>query len=270
MAMGAYASVALTTLVPRLISGAALSPADFQGQLVFIIALLCGGLSAALAGFIIGFPSLRLRGDYLAIVTLASSEVIRALFRFFDFVGGPRGVPGIPQFTNALYLGCVFLGSAYLMRNLVYSHFGRASVAVRENEIAAGCMGINTTMQKVSVFVIGAFFAGIAGALFAHSSQYINPDNFSILKSLDLLIFLYVGGAQSLSGALAGATLFTALPEALRCMNIENWRMVMYPLLLIIVMRFKRDGIMGGRELANLVPKRYLQMRQKHGFSKEN
>ncbi|MDD5675007.1 MAG: branched-chain amino acid ABC transporter permease [Chitinivibrionales bacterium] len=261
MAIGAYVSAAVTTLLPRLFIGAALSPATLGGQAFFLAALLSGGGCAAVAGFCIGFPSLRLRGDYLAIVTLAAGEVVRAIFRFLDFFGGPRGVPGVPQFTNALYLGCALVASVFLMRNYVWSHFGRACIAVRENEIAAGCMGINTTRQKVSVFMIGAFFAGISGGLFAHLSQYINPDNFSILKSLDLLIFLYVGGAQSLSGALTGAALFTAVPEGLRLLAVENWRMVLYPLLLIAIMRFKRDGIVGNREFAFLAPRNILPLR---------
>jgi branched-chain amino acid transport system permease protein len=214
-------------------------------------------------GFIIGFPSLRLRGDYLAIVTLASGEVIRAGLRFFNVLGGPRGVPGIPAFSGAFYLGAFFLLTMWMMRNFVYSHYGRACISVRDNEIAAASMGINVTFQKVSAFVLGAFFAGIAGCLFAHMSRYINPDNFGFLKTLDVLIFLYIGGSSSIAGSIVGAGIFTVVPEGLRLVNIENWRMVIYPLVLILVMRFKRDGIMGDKDFSFLVPWKYKEMIRK-------
>jgi branched-chain amino acid transport system permease protein len=260
MAIGAYSSVILTTILPRLITG---NPADLHsiaGHAIFLASILFAGLMAGIFGIIIGFPSLRLRGDYLAIVTLAAGEVIRAGFRFFDFVGGPRGVPGIPAFSNAVYIGIVFLASIWIMRNFIYSHWGRACIAVRDNEIAAGCAGINPTFQKVLAFVLGAFFAGIAGALFAHMSRYINPDNFNILKSLDVLIFLYVGGFRTLAGGIIGATVFTLVPELLRLINLESWRMVAYPVILIIAMRFKQDGIMGNHEFGFLIPWKFKEM----------
>jgi branched-chain amino acid transport system permease protein len=121
-------------------------------------------------------------------------------------------------------------------------------------------MGINTTFQKVSAFVVGAFFAGIAGGLFAHMSQYVNPDNFGFLKTLDILIFLYVGGSQSLAGSIVGAAIFTLVPEGLRLVNIENWRLVIYPLVLIAVMRYRMNGIMGNREFGFLMPWKYKEM----------
>jgi branched-chain amino acid transport system permease protein len=254
MAIGAYASVMITTIIPRLLTGHPVLVSSVSGHALFLLSLLFAGLAAGFFGFIIGFPSLRLKGDYLAIVTLAAGEVIRALLRFFDFAGGPRGVPGIPKFSNAIYLGIVFIGSLWIMRNFVYSHYGRACIAVRDDEIAARSLGINTTFQKVLAFVVGAGFAGIAGGLFAHMSQYINPDNFGILKSLDILIFLYVGGSHTFAGGIVGAGLFTFVPEILRFANLENWRMVLYPLILIVVMRFKMEGIMGRREFGFLIP----------------
>ncbi len=263
MAVGAYTSVIVTTIVPRMLTGAAADPSSLSGHALFIVSLFAGGVMAGAFGLMIGLPTLRLRGDYLAIVTLAAGEVIRALLRFSDSVGGPRGVSGIPKFTNAAYLGVALVGSLWLLRNTVYSHFGRACVAVRDNEIAAGCVGINPTFQKVGAFVLGAFFAGIAGGLFAHLSQYINPDNFSLLKSLDILIFLYIGGAHSLAGGILGATLFTMVPEALRLANLESWRMVVYPLVLIIAMRFRREGIMGRHEFGFLIPWGQKEMRER-------
>jgi len=265
MAIGAYTSVIITTILPKMLYGQCASVNTIAGHLCFIGSMIAAGCMAGIFGLIIGFPSLRLRGDYLAIVTLAAGEVIRALLRFWGFAGGPRGVPGIPKFSNAIYLGCALAGSLWLMRNYLYSHHGRACVAVRDNEIAAAGIGINVTLQKVSAFVLGAFFAGIAGALFAHMSQYINPDNFGILKSLDLLIFLYVGGSTTFAGSIVGAGAFTLVPELMRLANLENWRMVIYPLILIIAMRFKQEGIMGTREFGFLVPGKYKTMRNRGG-----
>jgi branched-chain amino acid transport system permease protein len=260
MAIGAYTSVLITTILPKALLGTSLDPSTVAGNAGFIVSVLAAGCMAGVFGFVIGFPSLRLRGDYLAIVTLASGEVIRAGLRFFNILGGPRGVPGIPAFSNAFYLGVFFVLSLWIMRNFVYSHYGRACIAVRDNEIAASSMGINVTFQKVSAFVLGAFFAGIAGSLFAHMSRYINPDNFGFLKTLDVLIFLYIGGSSSIAGSIVGAGIFTVVPEGLRLVNIENWRMVIYPLILILVMRFKRDGIMGDRDFGFLVPWKHKEM----------
>ncbi len=263
MAIGAYASVTLTTILPRFVTGTAVDPGAISGHLIFLLSIVVGGICAGFFGLLIGFPTLRLRGDYLAIVTLSAGEVIRALLRFTDFLGGPRGVAGVPRLSNAAYLGVVLAGSIWIMRNFVYSHYGRACIAVRDNEIAAAGMGISTTFQKVSAFVIGAFFAGVAGGMFAHMSQYVNPDNFSILKSLDLLIFLYIGGSRSLAGGIVGAAIFTTVPELLRVANLESWRMVVYPLVLIAAMRYKQDGIMGGREFSFLIPWKYKVMQRK-------
>jgi branched-chain amino acid transport system permease protein len=260
MAVGAYTSVVLTTVLPRLIGGAPADLSSLSGHLLFTISLLAAGITAGCFGVAICVPSLRLRGDYLAIVTLAAGEVIRAGFRFFDVVGGPRGIPGIPAFSNAVYIGIVFVLALWVMRNFVHSHFGRACIAVRDNEIAAACCGVNPTFQKVLAFVLGAFVAGVYGALYAHLNRYINPDNFNILKSLDILIFLYVGGTRSLAGGIVGAAVFTLVPELLRLADVENWRMVIYPIVLIAAMRFKSDGIMGHHEFGFLIPGRFRRM----------
>ncbi|HUI93206.1 MAG TPA: branched-chain amino acid ABC transporter permease [Chitinivibrionales bacterium] len=263
MAIGAYTSAVITTVAPKAVFGSALSTSSIEGHLIFIFAVIAGGAIAGVFGLLIGFPSLRLRGDYLAIVTLAAGEVIRAGLRFFDVLGGPRGIPGIPAFSGAIYIGAFFFLSLWMMRNFIYSHYGRACIAVRDNEIAAASMGVNTTFQKVWAFVLGAFFAGIAGGLFAHMSRYINPDNFGFLKTLDILIFLYIGGPHSIAGSIVGAATFTVVPELLRLVNLESWRLVIYPLILILVMRFMRDGIMGEKEFGFLVPWKFKEMVQK-------
>jgi branched-chain amino acid transport system permease protein len=263
MAIGAYVAVTMTTILPRIIHGAALSTGSIGAHAVFIGAVLAGGCIAGLFGLIIGFPSLRLKGDYLAIVTLAAGEVIRALLKFSDVTGGPRGIPGIPKFTGFIYMGIFFVVSLWIMRNAIFSHFCRGCIAVRDNEIAAGSVGVNPLFHKVSAFVLGAFFAGIAGGLFAHMSSYINPDNFSFFKSVELLTFLYVGGSQTLAGSIVGAGIFTLIPEGLRTFGLDSLRMVLYPVVLIVVMRFRMNGIMGNHEFGVLKPWIYKEHRSK-------
>jgi len=250
MAVGAYTSVMITTVW---LHASVANP--WVGYPVFIAAILAGGLLAAAAGYIVGAPSLRLKGDYLAIVTLSASELIRTVIRVSSFLGGPRGLGGIPKFTNLEVVFVFAIVSVVLMRNYLFSSHGRSMKAVRDSEIAAEATGINTTRQKVFVFVFSAFFAGISGGVFAHLLQFIHPDNFSFMKSLEYLIYLYVGGSASISGAMVGAAVFTVLPELLR--SLQSWRMVIYPLILILVMIFRTEGIMGLKEFSFiLIPQR--------------
>ena len=247
MAVGAYASIAVTTLIFRSLGGV-------QGYLIFLVATLLGGILAALAGVLIGLPTLRLKGDYLAIVTMAFAEVIRTIIRVSEPLGGPRGIGGIPPYTNLTVVFVFTLVSVWLMRNFLLSTYGRASMAIRDNEIAAEIMGVNTTRQKVLVFSLGAFFAGCCGSLYAHILQYIHPDNFTFMKSLEYLIYLYVGGSSSMSGAILGASVFTFLPEVFR--RFSSWRMVIYSLTLVLVMIFRPDGLIGNREWRLLMTRR--------------
>jgi branched-chain amino acid transport system permease protein len=250
MAVGAYTSVMITTVW---LHASVANP--WVGYPVFIAAILAGGLLAAAAGYIVGAPSLRLKGDYLAIVTLSASELIRTVIRVSSFLGGPRGLGGIPKFTNLEVVFVFAIVSVVLMRNYLFSSHGRSMKAVRDSEIAAEATGINTTRQKVFVFVFSAFFAGISGGVFAHLLQFIHPDNFSFMKSLEYLIYLYVGGSASISGAMVGAAVFTVLPELLR--SLQSWRMVIYPLILILTMIFRTEGIMGLKEFSFiLIPQR--------------
>lgn len=250
MAVGAYTSAMITTVwLHTSVSN------PWIGYPVFILAILAGGLMAAGAGYLVGAPSLRLKGDYLAIVTLSANELIRTVIRVTDALGGPRGLGGIPKFTNLEVVVVFTIVSVVLMRNYLFSSHGRSMKAVRDSEIAAEATGINTTKQKVFVFVFSAFFAGVSGGVFAHLLQFIHPDNFSFVKSLEYLIYLYVGGATSISGAMVGAAIFTLLPELLR--SLQSWRMVIYPLILILTMIFRTEGIMGLKEFSFiLVPQR--------------
>jgi branched-chain amino acid transport system permease protein len=255
-AVGAYASGSITTLVCKFTPEQVASPA---GIAVFVVALLAGGLAAAVVGFLIGFPSLRLKGDYLAIVTLGFGEIIRTILNNIDAVGGPRGLLGIPKFSGfTVIFVCTFV-AIILLRNLVQSSHGRAMLSIRENELAAELSGVNTTRYKVMGFAIGAFFAGVAGGLLAHLLQIAHPTQYGFYASALVLIMVYAGGMGSLTGSIIAAFFLTFLTEALR-VGIDwlrdtvgipvgtEWTMVIYALLLILVMLFRTEGLMGMRE----------------------
>jgi branched-chain amino acid transport system permease protein len=256
MAVGAYTSAMITTVW---LHTSTANP--WVGYPVFIVAILAGGLMAAGAGYLVGAPSLRLKGDYLAIVTLSANELIRTVIRVTDVLGGPRGLGGIPKFTTLEVVFVFAIVSVVLMRNYLFSSHGRSMKAIRDSEIAAEATGINTTKQKVFVFVFSAFFAGVSGGVFAHLLQFIHPDNFSFVKSLEYLIYLYVGGATSISGAIVGPAIFTLLPELMR--SLQSWRMVIYPLILILTMIFRTEGIMGLKEFNFIL----IPQRQRKGVS---
>ncbi|SLM14308.1 Branched-chain amino acid ABC transporter permease protein [uncultured spirochete] len=252
-AVGAYVSGSLTTLILKL------SVTDPASMLPFILSIIAGGVVAAFVGFLIGFPSLRLKGDYLAIVTLGFGEIIRTIFNNIDAVGGPRGLLGIPKFSNfTVILVATFL-TVVIIRNLIESSHGRAMLSIRENELAAELVGINTTRYKVMAFTFGAFFAGIAGGLLAHLIQLAHPTQFGFIKSVEVLIMIYAGGVGSLTGSILAAFGLTFLSEGLR-LGIRaladatglpiggEWRMVVYALLLIFIMLFRNEGLMGMRE----------------------
>lgn len=252
-AVGAYVSGSITTLVFKL------DPNQVSGYLVFVPALVAGGAAAAIVGFLIGFPSLRLKGDYLAIVTLGFGEIIRTILNNVAVVGGPRGLLGIPKFSSfTVILAAAFLSLVFI-RNLIESSHGRAMLSIRENELAAELVGVDTTKYKVLAFVTGAFFAGVAGGLFAHLLQMAHPTQFGFMGSVMVLIMVYTGGVGSLTGSVLAAFVLTFLSEGLR-IGIDSiaemtglpiggeWRMVVYSLLLIFIMLFKTEGLMGTRE----------------------
>lgn len=220
----------------------------------FPIYALIGGLCAAGAGFLVGMPSLRLRGDYLAIVTLGFGEIIRVVLLNMEVVGGARGLYGIPgsiDFASCFHAFFWAGATVLLLWRLVHSSYGRAFLSVREDEIAAECMGINTTRTKVMAFVISAFFAGAAGSIFAHTTNSLNPSSFQFVKSVDVVIMVVLGGMGSLTGSVIGAILVTVLPEALRpvqALTGVDLRMVIYSLALILLMILRPTGIMGSRE----------------------
>lgn len=233
LALGAYMSAIITMKL----------------DLPFVLALIVGGIVAALAGLIVGIPTLRLRGDYLAIATLGFAEIIRIMFLNIDYVGGAAGMQ-VSHMTNWTYAFICFLITLIVIMNFTNSRHGRACISIREDEIAADAMGINTTYYKVLAFVIGAFFAGVAGGLYAHNFYIIQPVNFGFLKSFDILIFVVLGGLGSLSGSVIAATLLTIVSTFLQ--ELPETRMILYSLVLILVMLYRPQGLMGTREITDV------------------
>ena len=229
LAVGAYASAIITMKL----------------ALPFPVAILVGGAAAAVAGLIIGIPTLRLRGDYLAIATLGFGEIMRIVFLNIDYVGGASGMT-VSHLTTWPWLTFCILVTIIVILNFTNSTHGRACLSIRENEIAADAMGINTTYYKVMAFVIGAFFAGVAGALHAHNFYIIQPQNFGFLKSFDILILVVIGGLGSMSGSVIAAILLTIISTFLS--NYPELRMVIYSLVLIVMMLFRPQGLMGTKE----------------------
>jgi branched-chain amino acid transport system permease protein len=257
MAVGAYFSSFLTVYYFSSIVDK--YPAAQDALLV--AAILLGGLLAAAAGYLVGLPSLRLRGDYLAIVTLGFGEIIRVLILNIEKIGGARGFSGIPHWSNFFWV-YFFAGITILISwRLVRSSVGRAFLAVREDPIAAEAMGVDTTKYKVKAFVIGSFWAGVAGGLFAHYQMYLNPTAFTFLRSFEIVVMVVLGGLGSISGSIIAATVLTILPEGLRYAKEllhtdKDPRMVIYSVMLIVLMLTRPQGLFGRRELWEVLPRR--------------
>jgi branched-chain amino acid transport system permease protein len=249
MAVGAYASAMFTfKLGMPLVASMSGVPLPVAQGVALLLALIAGGLLAAAAGWLVGLPSLRLRGDYLAIVTLGFGEIIRVVILNVDAIGGARGLPGIPQYANFFWVFGSVVAVILLARNLAHSTHGRALFAIRDDEVAAEALGVDTTRYKVLAFVLGAFFAGVAGGLFAHFLSYLNPSSFTFLKSIEVIAMVVLGGMGSISGSVVAAIVLTLLPELLR--PVKEYRMVIYSLMLILLMITRPQGLMGTRELS--------------------
>jgi branched-chain amino acid transport system permease protein len=239
-------------------------------NLSLLVSTLFGGLLAAIAGLAVGIPSLRLRGDYLAIVTLGFGEIIRTLILNIDYLGAARGLSVTGRNTNAFWTFGFAAVAIYAILGLVNSTYGRGFLTVRDDEVAAEAMGINTTKYKVIAFVVGAFFAGTAGSLYAHYTGYLTPEGFNFFKSVDIVVMVILGGMGSTTGVVLAAVLLTILPELLRALAhtdfvpalqtslesvikihlpplqglLEN-RLILYSLLLIILMLTRPQGLFG-------------------------
>jgi branched-chain amino acid transport system permease protein len=272
MAVGAY----LAGITSLALKDVALSflPVAVSDQVFLIVALLVAGSSAALAGFLVGLPSLRLRGDYLAIVTLGFGEIIRVAVMNTDMFGRALGLSGIPQTSTVAMVGLwVFLG-VLVARRIAGSSHGRSLLAIREDEVAAEAMGVNTTGYKVRAFVVSSFFAGVAGGLFAHFVPIINPGSFTFVKSMEIVVMVVLGGLGSTTGAIVAAVFLSLLPEVLRSVfttlgsesslaqQVDQIRMPVYGMLLVVLMLSRPQGLFGTKELWEVLP-RWLPRRRK-------
>jgi branched-chain amino acid transport system permease protein len=222
-------------------------PAMAQNAVLLLLGLLAAAAAAGIAGLAVGIPSLRLRGDYLAIVTLGFGEIIRVLILNIDAIGGSRGFSGIPQLSNFFWVYLVVLITIVTIHNIVHSSYGRAFISIRDDEIAAEAMGVDTTRVKVLSFVISSMFAGIAGGLFGHYTMYLHPNSFLFTTSFYLIIMIVVGGLGSIEGAILGAVLVTVSLEVFR--GFGAFRLVNFAVLLVLIMIYRPQGLMGSWSL---------------------
>ena len=240
MAVGAYMSAVFTVKL----------------GLPFAAGILAGAAGAAILGFAIGLPTLRLKGDYLAIATLGLGEIIRITILNIPYVGGASGLMGIPRYTTFTWAFFAMVLTIFFIKNFVNSSHGRACISIRENEIAAEAMGVDTTKYKVVAFTIGAAFAGVAGGLFSHYFYIAHPASFTFMKSFDILTMVVLGGMGSISGSITAAILLTFISAALA--SYPEWRMVIYSLMLIVLMIYRPQGLFGNKEISLKIFSRIL------------
>ena len=236
MAVGAYAAAMFSKY------------STLADVIKFPLALIVGGLVAGIFGIIIGIPALRLKGDYLAILTLGFGEIIRSLLEAFPLVGGASGLKEIPKIEGFTPFFTVAVISVVLLYTISISRHGRAIMSIRENEIAAEASGVNTVYYKMLAFVIAAIFAGIAGGLYAHHIGMLQPAKFNFNYSVDILVMVVLGGMGSFTGAVCSATVLTIIPEFLR--TFASYRMLIYSIILIAMMLFRPEGLLGRAEFS--------------------
>lgn len=251
MAVGAYTA----SLITLRFGGAE------PGVPLFLAALCAAGLVAALFGLVVGIPALRLRGDYLAIITLAFGEIIRILIRSLKFTGGALGLNGIPFVTNFTYSYWILVLLIYLIYSLIHSRQGRAIISIREDDIAAEAAGINTTKYKALAFTLSAAFAGVAGGLFAHYQGVITPQQFDYNYSINIMVMVVLGGMGSITGSVLSAAILTLMPELLR--GMAEYRTLIYAVLLVLLMLFKPSGLLGQKELSQRFVARLFRRRER-------
>ena len=259
MAVGAYSSAFFTVTYGESIKAALGGmPEILVSSLILLIAIVIGAMVAATMGLIVGIPSLRLKGDYLAIVTLGFAEIIRIVILNIDSVGGATGYT-VGGYANFLWVGIFAVITVVVIHNIVKSDTGRALISIREDELAAEAMGVNTTRYKVMSFAIGSAFAGVAGVLFAHYNKFLSTNDFQFIKSFEIIIMIVIGGMGSMTGAILGAIVVTLLPELLRglpdlqigatTLKFADLRLVIFALILILTMIIRPQGILGTMEI---------------------
>jgi branched-chain amino acid transport system permease protein len=259
MAVGGYTATYVTVYHGQQLASLAGSSvtAPIGGSVAMVFSLCAGALAAAVAGLAVGVPSLRLKGDYLAIVTLGFGEIIRVIILNIPAVGGATGFTDAIPITNFFWIYAMAIMTIVIVRNIATSTFGRALATIRGDEIAAEAMGINTTRYKVLAFVISAALAGVAGGLSGQLfANPLNPQNLNFVKSIEIVVMIVLGGIGSTTGAVVGASILTILPEALRTFDQQfpGLRMVIYALLLVLLMIFRPQGLLGRRELGDWLP----------------
>ncbi len=265
MAVGAYTTSVLNMwlFASDRVFGPPLLPPETV-LLLFPVTLLLGGLAAALTGLLVAIPSFKTRGDYLAIITLAVNYIIKSAIENMQIIGGARGFMGMNRVVRAMesvvalpwmmIWVLLFTGlMVWIIYRFVNSTYGKGMIAIRDDEIAAEIMSVNTKRIKLIAFMLSSGMAGIAGGLFAHVLGYINPGSFTIMKSTEVLVMVYLGGMGSLSGSVMSAIFFTVLMELMRPLQVLKW--VFVPLFLILLMMFRPEGIMGHRELTDVFPR---------------
>lgn len=264
MAVGAYITSVLNVWLfssTKVFGPAVLSPSS--AIYLFPVTLILGGIGAAVVGLLVAIPSFRTRGDYLAIITLAVNYIVKSYIENMQVIGGARGFMGMSGIVNAMQevvnvpwvliwvLTSVGV-TVWLLHRFVNSTYGKGIVAIRDDEIAAEIMSVDTRRMKIVAFMLSSGLAGIAGGLFAHILGYINPGTFTIMKSTEALVMVYLGGMGSLSGAILSAVSLTLILEFFRPLQVAKW--VVVPLLLILLMLFRPEGIMGHREFTDVFP----------------
>ncbi|NLY41365.1 MAG: branched-chain amino acid ABC transporter permease [Desulfovibrionales bacterium] len=265
MAVGAYVSsiVGVFLFVPDQVFGQPWLPMS-MAPLAFPIILATGFASAALVGLLVAIPSFKTRGDYLAIITLAAGYIVKSALENIEAVGGPRGFMGMKKvvlgmeemFPMSWMLLWVFGGvvfTVWVLRRFVYSTYGKGVTAIHQDEVAAEIMSVNTNKMKLVAFMLSSGLAGLAGGLYAYLIGFVNPASFTILRSTECLVMVYLGGMGSLTGSILAAGIFTILLEFLKPLEQLKW--VAIPMLLIVLMQFRSEGIMGNRELSDVFPK---------------
>lgn len=227
----------------------------------FVFSLLAGAAVAAAVALLIGLPILRLRSDYLGIATLGFGIIMKVLMdnsnHLIPATGGATGMTGTPPVADFTWILLTTVGVIYATRNLVFSRLGRAWVTIREDEVAADAMGVNTTRYKTLAFVLGCALAGLAGGLYAHRYPFVHPSSFGFLKSIDFLIVVVLGGLGSLSGTIATTIAWVFLLEVLRVVlgqAFVDWRGVVYALILTTTIILRPRGLLGGKEWSALIP----------------
>jgi branched-chain amino acid transport system permease protein len=247
MAIGAYTASTVTLLffADDKLFGEAMLPAVL-GPFFFPLALIAGGIAASLGALVVAVPSFRTRGDYLAIISLAFLFIVKSVIENLEAVGGPRGMSGQPDYATLPVVFIVMALCIWIINNFVRSTMGKALCAVRDNELAAEAMSVNTRKTKIVAFMFSAFWAGMAGGLFAHVLRYVNPGSFGIQRLAEILAMLYFGGLNSVTGSIVGAVSINLLSEALRPLELYKW--IIIPLLLIVVMLYRPTGLIAFTE----------------------